>query len=203
MSRSDLTTPWADREELRKLLAAARDTNPRDFLLVALLGLNGLRVSEAVGATVADLGSSGGHRTLRVTRKGSKRGVVPLAPIVCRTVDEFLAGRSEGPLLPRLHASGAVLDPLAGISRQTAYERVRHLADWAGVNRELSPHSLRRSFVTLALQDGAPLHQVQLAVGHSSPTTTMLYFKDAGNLDHNPTFQLAEDLCGLQTGATP
>jgi integrase len=198
MSRPDLTTPWADRGELRKLLLAARDVNPRDFLLVALLGLNGLRVSEAVGANVPDLGSSGGHRTLRVTRKGSKRGVVPLAPIVCTAVDEFLAGRAEGPLLPRLHSSGVVMDPLAGISRQTAYERIRFLADWAGVNPDLSPHSLRRSFVTLALQDGVPLHQVQLAVGHSSPTVTMLYFKDAQNLDENPTFALAESLVGVE-----
>jgi integrase/recombinase XerD len=198
MARPDLTTPWADREELRKLLLAARDTNPRDFLLVALLGLNGLRVSEAVGANVPDLGSSGGHRTLRVTRKGSKRGVVPLAPIVCQSIDEFLAGRTEGPLLPRLHASGAVLEPLAGISRQTAYERVRRLAEWIGVNPDLSPHSLRRSFVTLALQDGAPLHQVQLAVGHASPTTTMIYMKDAGGLEHNPTFELADSLLRVE-----
>lgn len=194
MNRADLTTPWADREELRKLLAAARDVHPRDFLLVALLGLNGLRVSEAVGATVPDLGSSGGHRTLRVTRKGRKRGLVPLAPIVGEAVDQFLAGRAEGPLLPRLHCSGAVLLPPAPISRQAAYERVRWLADWAGVNPKLSPHSLRRSFVTLALQDGAPLHQVQLAVGHASPTVTMQYFKDAGNLDSNPTFELSESL---------
>jgi site-specific recombinase XerD len=193
-NRSDLTTPWADRGELRKLLLAARDANPRDFLLVSLLGLNGLRVSEAVAATVPDLGSSGGHRTLRVVRKGRKRGVVPLAPAVCLAVDEFLAGRLEGPLLPRLHASGAVLDPLAGISRQTAYERVKHLADWSGINPEISPHSLRRSFVTLALQDGAPLHRVQLAVGHADPATTMIYFKDAGNLDENPTFGLADEL---------
>lgn len=198
MNRADLTTPWADREELRKLLAAARDVHPRDFLLVALLGLNGLRVSEAVQAAVPDLGSAGGHRTLRVTRKGSKRGIVPLAPIVCEAVDEFLAGRSEGPLLPRLHCSGAVMVPLAGISRQTAYERVRWLADWAGVNPALSPHSLRRSFVTLALQSGAPLHRVQLAVGHASPTTTMIYFKDAGNLDGNPTFELTDSLVGVE-----
>ncbi len=197
-SRPDLTTPWADRGELRKLLLAARDTHPRDFLLVALLGLNGLRVSEAVKADVEDLGSSGGHRTLHVVRKGNKRGVVPLAPVVCEAVDEFLAGREQGPLLPRLHASGAVLEPLAGISRQTAWDRVKALADWIGVNPDLSPHSLRRSFVTLALQDGAPLHQVQLAVGHASPTTTMIYMKDAGGLEHNPTFELADSLLRVE-----
>lgn len=194
MSRSDLTTPWANREELSKLLLASRDAHPRDFLLVALLGLNGLRISEALAAKATDLGSSGGHRTLRVTRKGRKRGLIPLAPVVVESIDSFLEGRTEGPLLPRLHRSGVVMQPLAGISRQTAYERVRWLADWAGVNPELSPHSLRRSFVTIALQDGVPLHQVQLAVGHASPTTTMVYYKDAGNLDANPTFALADEL---------
>lgn len=194
MARSDLTTPWADREELRTLLAVARDTHPRDFLLVALLGLNGLRVSEAIGATVPDLGSSGGHRTLRVTRKGSKRGVVPLAPVVDELLEGLLEGRQEGPLIARLHRSGSIMEPLSGISRQAAYERIQYLADQAGVNTQLTPHSLRRSFVTLALQDGVPIHQVQLAVGHASPATTMIYFKDAGNLDENPTFDLADDL---------
>lgn len=197
-NRADLTTPWADRGELRKLLLAARDTHPRDFLLVSLLGLNGLRVSEAIQAAAEDLSSSGGHRTLHVVRKGRKRGVVPLAPVVCDAVDEFLAGREQGPLLPRLHRSGAVMEPLTGISRQTAWERVKGLADWVGVNPDLSPHSLRRSFVTLALQDGAPLHQVQLAVGHASPTTTMIYFRDADNLDENPTFELANSLVGVE-----
>ena len=194
MNRADLTTPWADRDELRKLLSFARETHPRDFLLVALLGLNGLRVSEALAASVPDLGHSGGHRTLQVTRKGRKRGVVPLAPIVCEALDSFLAGRAQGPLLPRLHRSGAVMDPLARISRQAAWERVRWLAEMAGANPDLSPHSLRRSFVTISLQDGVPLERVQIAVGHASPTTTVIYAKDAGNLDYNPTFALAEAL---------
>lgn len=198
MSRSTLSTPWADRGELRRLLEVARDVHIRDYLLVQLLGLNGLRVSEAVGANVPDLGNFGGHRTLRILRKGSKVGIVPLAPIVCETVDEFLAGRAVGPLLPRLHRSGVVLDPLASISRQTAYERVKFLADFAGVNPALSPHSLRRTFVTEALRDGAPLHQVQLAAGHASPVTTMIYFKDVENLDENPTFELARSIARVE-----
>lgn len=196
MPRSDLLTPWADRGELRQLLHEAEQSHPRDFLLVALLGLNGLRVSEALAASVPDLGSSGGHRTLRVTRKGRKAGVVPLAPVVSDALDSFLGGREGGPLLPRLDRGGRVAVPIAPISRQAAYERVRQLAELAGVNPALSPHSLRRSFVTLALQSGVPLHQVQLAVGHASPTTTMIYFEDAGNLDENPTFELASSLVG-------
>jgi integrase len=191
---NELTTPWADRDELRKLLAIAQKTSPRDFLLIALLGLNGLRASEAIGAAVPDLGASGGHRTLRVTRKGSKAGVVPLAPPVGLAVDDFLGGRPSGPLLARLNRAGEVAEPLLGISRQAVYDRVQKLAREAGVNPALSPHSLRRSFVTISLQNGVPLHQVQLAVGHSSPTTTMIYNRDAGNLEDNPTFELAEGL---------
>jgi integrase/recombinase XerD len=198
MSRSDLVTPWADREELRKLLSVAAESCARDFVLTALLGLNGLRVSEVVSAEVPDLGESGGHRTLRVVRKGRKQGLVPLAASVASAIDLYLDGRDAGPLLARLNSAGEVAVPIAGISRQTAYERVQRLADYAGVNPALSPHSLRRSFVTLALQDGVPLHQVQLAVGHSSPTTTMIYMKDADNLDYNPTFQLAENLLEVQ-----
>lgn len=194
MSRSDLVTPWADRDELRKLLSAAAESCARDFLLTSLLGLNGLRVSEAVGAQVTDLGESGGHRTLRVLRKGRKQGLIPLAPSVAAVIDIYLDGRASGPLLARLNRAGEVAVPVAGISRQAAYERVQTLAEQAGVNLALSPHSLRRSFVTLALQDGVPLHQVQLAAGHASPTTTMIYFKDAGNLDENPTFALADGL---------
>ncbi|HEX7246436.1 MAG TPA: site-specific integrase [Solirubrobacterales bacterium] len=198
MNRADLTTPWADRGELRKLLLAARDVHPRDFLLVSLLGLNGLRISEALAAQVPDLGSSGGHRTLHVVRKGSKRGVVPLAPVVVEAIDSFLEGRDEGALLPRLHRSGVVMQPISGITRQAAYERIQWLAEKAGVNPELSPHSLRRSFATISLQDGVPLHRVQLALGHASPLTTMIYFQDGDNLAANPTFELAESLVRVE-----
>jgi integrase/recombinase XerD len=197
-SRADLTTPWADRGELRKLLHVAKGIHPRDFLLVALLGLNGLRISEALAASVPDLGSSGGHRTLQVVRKGHKRGVVPLAPVVVEAIDSFLAGREEGPLLPRIHRFGGVMQPINGISRQAAYERIQWLAERAGVNPDLSPHSLRRSFATISLQDGVPLHRVQLALGHASPTTTMVYFQDGDNLEANPTFELADSLLRVE-----
>lgn len=198
MNRSDLVTPWADRDELRQLLQTARELGPRDFVLVSLLGLNGLRVSEAVRADVRDLGASGGHRTLRVTRKGRKAGIVPLAPSVLDGLDQLIEDRRSGPIVARLDRGGRLCHPIKGISRQAAYDRIQTLAARAGVNPELTPHSLRRSFVTLALQDGVPLHQVQLAVGHASPLTTMIYFKDAGNLDENPTFNLAESLVGVE-----
>ena len=77
--------------------AAARDSNNRnDFALVAMLGLLGLRIFEACGANIADLGEEHGHRLLKVRGKGGKVVLTPLPPAVARAVDRAVAGRAEG-----------------------------------------------------------------------------------------------------------
>lgn len=188
------STPWLGADDLSKLLAVALEESVRDFLLLALLGINGLRVSEALRASVPDLGLVDGHRTLSIMRKGSKPGLTPLAPLVVDVLDPYLDGRTTGPLIVRLDRNRQIAVPIAGISRQTAFGRVRHLADYAGVNPELSPHGLRHSFVTNALEGGAELHVVQLAVGHSDPATTMRYQRGGLSLNSNPSLSLGETL---------
>jgi len=190
----DSTTPWLSRDEMKRLLVVARDWSMRDFVLVSLLGLNGLRISEAIRADAADLGRSAGHRTLRVIRKGSKVGVVPLAPEVDDAIEQLLGGRREGPIVCRLTRRGAIATPAAPITREAAAKRLRKLAEWADVNPAISPHSLRHGFVTHTLADGSPLHVVQLAVGHANPATTMRYRRDELNLNSNPSLRLAEGL---------
>lgn len=188
------STPWLGADDLSKLLAVALEESVRDFLLVALLGINGLRVSEALRAAVPDLGVVDGHRTLSIVRKGQKPGLTPLAPTFVDVLDPYLDGRTTGPLIARLDRNRRVAVPISGISRSTAFDRVRHLADYAGVNPELSPHGLRHSFVTNALAGGAELHVVQLAVGHSDPGTTMRYRHGALTLNSNPSLSLGEAL---------
>lgn len=74
--------------QLEALLTAARDSaNPNDFALVCLLGLLGLRIFEATGTNIADLGEEHGHRVLRVRGKGGKTVLVPLPPAVARSVE--------------------------------------------------------------------------------------------------------------------
>jgi integrase/recombinase XerD len=71
--------------QFEALLTAARDSaNPCDFALVAMLGLLGLRIFEATGADIADLGEEHGHRVLRVCGKGTKTVLIPLPPAVGR-----------------------------------------------------------------------------------------------------------------------
>ena len=69
-----------DRNELGALLVQAGLGSPRDHALISLLAMNGLRISEALGADIDDLDMDRGHRTLRIVRKGGKHVTIPLAP---------------------------------------------------------------------------------------------------------------------------
>jgi integrase/recombinase XerD len=127
--------------QFEALLTAARESpNPYDFALVAMLGLLGLRIFEATGADIADLGEEHGHRVLRVCGKGTKVVLVPLPPAVGRAIDRAVAGRARGPIL--LNSRGARMD------RHAATRRLRYLAQHAGVRiTRPHPHMLRHTFV--------------------------------------------------------
>jgi integrase len=88
-----------DRNELGAMLVAAGLAGARDHALIALLAMNGLRVSEAIGADIEQLGLERGHRTLTVVRKGGKTVTMPMAPRTARTVDLAIGERLDGPIL--------------------------------------------------------------------------------------------------------
>jgi integrase/recombinase XerD len=119
-----------DRNELGALLIAAGLSSPAVHGLISLLALNGLRVSEATGADIEHLGLERGHRTLIVTRKGGKVVTVPLAPRTARAIDLAIGERTEGPVF--LARDGRRLDRRAGIDKQ------------------VTPHTLRHAFITAA-----------------------------------------------------
>jgi integrase/recombinase XerD len=108
--------------QFEALLTAARESpNLYDFALVAMLGLLGLRIFEATGAGIGDLGEEHGHRVLRVCGKGTKVVLVPLPPAAGRAIDRAAGIRTRGPVL--LNNRGTRMDPHA------ATRRLRHLAD--------------------------------------------------------------------------
>jgi integrase len=133
--------------------------------LACLLALNGLRVSEAIGTDVDDLGLEPGHHTLRIVRKGGNTVIVPLAPRTARTVYLAIGERAKGPIF--------VADSGDRMNRHQAARVVRRLARHAGIEKTISPHSLRHSFITAALDAGVPLRDVQEAASHADPRTTM------------------------------
>jgi integrase/recombinase XerD len=175
-----------DRDEVRALMAAAEHSGDRDRALVSLLVLTGARISEVLGADVADLGRERGHRTLVVQRKGGKTQTIVLAPQTAEAVERMLSSRQLGPLF--VTRSGRRLD------RHAAAKTVGRLARVAGLGEGVSPHSLRHTFVTAALDAGAALHEVQDAVGHSDPRTTRRYDRRRGALDRSPVYAVASFL---------
>ena len=149
--------------QLEALLAAARDSANRwDFALVCLLGLLGLRIFEAAGHDITDLGEEHGHRVLRVLGKGSKTVLVPLPPAVGRALDHAVGDRTVGPIL--LNTRGGRMD------RHAATRRLRALAQTTGMRMPpIHPHMLRHTYVTTMLDAGVDLRDVQIAAPPRRP----------------------------------
>ena len=171
--------------QFEALLAAARQSaNNCDFALVAMLGLLGLRIFEATGASIEDLGEEHGHRVLRICGKGTKIALIPLPPAVGRAIDRATGSRGTGPVL--LNSRGTRMD------RHAATRRLRRLAGNAGVRiARTHPHMLRHTFVTTMLDAGVDLRDVQIAARHADPRTTMRYDSARQNLDRHPNYILA------------
>src|SRR5689334_1793803 len=171
--------------QFEAMLAAGRDSgNPNDFALVCLLGLLGLRISEATGLDVTDLGEEHGHRVVRVVGKGHKMVLVPMPPAVARAVDRAVGDLMFAPIL--LNRAGRRMD------RHAATRRLRRLQRAAGVRiARMHPHMLRHTFVTTMLDAGVDLRDTQIAARHADPRTTMRYDRARNNLDRHPNYILA------------
>jgi site-specific recombinase XerD len=182
----DSPTLGLDLDEARRFLDAAATSGPRDHSLVCLLLLNGLRVSEVCTARMEDVAVERGHRVLTVERKGGRRDLVPLAPRTVAAVEEHLDERSDGPLV--LANDGGPLN------RFQATRVIRRLTRAADIDKSISPHSLRHTAVTLALDAGVPLRDVQDMAGHADPRTTRRYDRARMSLDRHATYTLASYL---------
>ena len=177
------STAGLGKQRARRLIQAARAEGPREALLVLLLLELGLRVSETVGANIEDLGEQGRHRVLMIKGKGqaTKATPVPLNPSLVDAVNRAAAGRDRGPLL--ITSTGARL------TRQHAGKLVKRLGSQIGLPH-LSPHQLRHAFVTLSLDEGASLRDVQDAARHADPRTTRRYDRNRNSLNRHPTHRL-------------
>lgn len=177
-----------DRNEVGALLVAAGLGPAAEHALISLLALNGLRVSEAIGANIEALGVERGHRTLTVLRKGGKTVTVPLAPRTARAVDLAVGERAVGAIF--VAGDGRRLD------RHRAARIVRRVAKRAGIVKPIGPHTLRHAFITAALDAGVPLRDVQEAASHADPRTTMRYDRARVSLDRHATYIVSTYIAG-------
>ena len=191
------STQGLSRDQAKALLAAAHRDSPRSNALISLLMFTGVRVSEALNATTADYGHDAGHRTLTIRRKGGKTAkvavpapaVVALNSYLGTTGAELVLGQGPGMSRP-LFTTGTG----KRWQRSEAARTVQRLARRAGIDGQISPHSLRHTFATIALDSGTSLHALQDSMGHADPRTTRRYDRARNNLQKSAGYDVARAL---------
>ena len=171
------------------LLTAARRDGPQSHAMVALLGMLGLRVSEACRANITDLSYRSGYELLQIMGRGNRPATIPLPVPVLRAVHDAIGDRHNGAIL--LNTRGQRLSPAA------ATDRLHRLAQVIGIDHPVSPHSLRRTFCTAGLISGVPLRDMQYAMRHADSRTTMRYDMARANLDRHAAHPVAAYLAGM------
>jgi integrase/recombinase XerD len=163
-------------EEVEKILVVPRGATPaglRDRAMLELAYATGVRVSELVGLNLESVNFEAGF--VRVFGKGARERLVPLGRIAQRCLVDYLArGR---PLLSGGNKGLALFVNRRGerLTRQAFWKLLKRYARMGGVSKKLSPHTLRHSFATHLLENGADLRVVQELLGHADISTTQVY----------------------------
>ena len=158
------------KDESKELLDRPGDASGaarRDHALIEFLYATGIRVAECCGLDCADLDRS--HGTVRVLGKGDKERVVPVGETALAAIDAYLAarGRGTGPLFTN-HRGGR-------LTPRSVHRIVGRQARLSGLDRRVTPHTLRHTFATHMLGEGADLRLIQELLGHARLSTTQRY----------------------------
>ncbi|HEY1725595.1 MAG TPA: site-specific tyrosine recombinase XerD [Steroidobacteraceae bacterium] len=145
----------------------------RDRTMLEVLYATGLRVSELVSLTLGQINLNQG--VTRVLGKGNRERLIPLGEEAVRWLKAFISGARNDILLDR--STDYLFPTRRGdrMTRQAFWHIIKRYARKAGVDRELSPHTLRHAFATHLLNHGADLRVVQMLLGHSDLSTTQIY----------------------------
>ena len=145
----------------------------RDKVMLEILYATGLRVSELIGLKFEQVSFRQGF--VRVTGKGNKERLVPVGEQAIDWLEQYLAEARMNILAGRQCDFLFVTKRGSGMTRQAFWYIIKRYAKKAGINKHLSPHTLRHAFATHLLNHGADLRVVQLLLGHSDLSTTQIY----------------------------
>ena len=158
-------------------LLSAPDTETamglRDRTMMEVLYATGLRVSELVNLTVAQVNLQQG--VIRVTGKGNKERLVPMGEEAINWLEQYLAVSRPQLMKGKAGEELFVSNRQKAMTRQTFWHMLKRHARGSGMKRDLSPHTLRHAFATHLLNHGADLRVVQMLLGHSDLSTTQIY----------------------------
>ncbi|MEK5231298.1 site-specific tyrosine recombinase XerD [Lysinibacillus sp. FSL K6-0232] len=164
-------------EEIEALLAAPNRSKPqgiRDLAMLELLYGSGMRISELIALDLADVHITMGF--VRVFGKGGKERIIPLGKSALAAIDAYLNG-ARGQLQGKYPKTDAFFINQRGkrLTRQGCWKLMKEHALKAGIKHELTPHTLRHSFATHLVENGADLRAVQEMLGHADISTTQIY----------------------------
>ena len=162
--------------DVESLLAAPDVDDPiglRDRTMLEVLYACGLRVTELVSLTMPQINLR--QNVIRVMGKGSKERLIPMGEEASSWLEKYF--REARPFLLNNLPNEVVFPSTRAqlMTRQTFWHRIKHWAQVAGIQKPLSPHTLRHAFATHLLNHGADLRVVQLLLGHSDLSTTQIY----------------------------
>ena len=186
----------AEIDAMTAAIDPAKEESLRNRAIIETLYGSGLRVSELVDLRLSRLNLKDGY--LIGEGKGSKQRLVPMSPVASELILDYMEQRIRGPIKPGnsdilfLNRRGAAM------SRVMVFYIVRDLATAAGIEKKVSPHTLRHSFATHLLEGGANLRAIQEMLGHESIATTEIYIHlDRSRLrrellEHHPHYKKSD-----------
>jgi len=160
-------------EELLKQPNTFFPAGLRDKAMLELLYATGIRVSELIALNISDVNLDMGY--IKCFGKGSKERIVPLGSIAAKCVQEYIQrGRQK---LVRTYEEASLFVNHHGnrLTRQGFWKIIKKYASEASINKDITPHTLRHSFATHLLENGADLRSVQEMLGHADISTTQIY----------------------------
>jgi len=183
INREEGSTAAFSKAQARKILDnpdAATIEGLRDRAILSVGLQVGLRRAEIASLSVGDLHENAGYASLRVLGKGNRKRSLAIHQQATQRIRDYLAaaghaGDFEGPLFRPLHNNGHAQDARRHMDPDAIDRVVRKHAAAVGLTRGYSAHSMRATFITTALKNGADIIEVQHAAGHRDISTTRLY----------------------------
>ena len=196
INREEGTTAAFSKMQARRLLDAPRtDTvgGLRDRAILSVGLQAGLRRAEIAALTVNDLHQNCGFDALRLNRKGGRRDALAINPQAAARIRAYLAfaghgSDHSGPLFRPLRGNAKPHDRAGQLDPDAIDRIVRKYVASINLKRGYSAHSMRATFITTALENGAQLEDVQKAAGHRDPSTTKLYDRRGYNPEKAASF---------------
>lgn len=164
-----------DSAEILKLLAAP-DVNDykgvRDKAMLELLYATGIKVSELINLSVNDVNLQIGILHLH---NGKNERIIPIYPAAVKTIADYLLNVRSAIVLD--DTEDKLFTNMTGLpmSRQGFWKIIKHYADEAGIDKDITPHTLRHSFAAHLLENGAKLNDIKEMLGHSDISSTQIY----------------------------